>query len=183
MPSLDLVCLLRSGADGHCASLYSNPVQVVCIPGCDRVYLSAEGKGGITLSIDVRRQGSTASWQLYCISDAAVENSVKLYGSTFKDRQLQVKHKRINEPDYHFSSGEDGGGGGYGGRGRGGGRGGYSGGGRGGRDSGYGPPFRGSGGRVMGEAAVTVGEAVAADEEADITPITNEQGELMNQHM
>mmetsp|Transcript_12638 Transcript_12638/g.22882 ORF Transcript_12638/g.22882 Transcript_12638/m.22882 type:complete len:117 (+) Transcript_12638:677-1027(+) len=28
---------------------------------------------------------------------------------------------------------------------------------------------------VVGEAAVTVGEAVAADEEADITPITNQR--------
>jgi 6-phosphogluconolactonase len=51
MPSLDL-CLLGSGADGHCASLYPHSAQVVCSPGCDRVYLPAEGKGGITLSID-----------------------------------------------------------------------------------------------------------------------------------
>jgi hypothetical protein len=65
MPSLDL-CLLGSGADGHCASLYPHSAQVVCSPGCDRVYLPAEGKGGITLSIDTRRQGSTA-WELYCI--------------------------------------------------------------------------------------------------------------------
>lgn len=51
MPSLDL-CLLGSGADGHCASLYPRSSQVVCSPGCDRVYLPGEGKGGITLSID-----------------------------------------------------------------------------------------------------------------------------------
>eukprot|EP00978_Attheya_sp_CCMP212_P034362 scaffold143696_cov45-Attheya_sp.AAC.1 len=84
------------------------------------------------------------SGNLYA-SEVAVENAVKLDGSTFKDQQLQVKHKRVNEPGYHFSSGEDGGGGGYGGRGRGGGRGGYHGGGRGGRGGSHGPPFRGGG--------------------------------------
>jgi 6-phosphogluconolactonase len=51
LPSLDL-CLLGSGADGHCASLYPNSAQVVCSPGCSSAYLPAEGKGGITLSID-----------------------------------------------------------------------------------------------------------------------------------
>ena len=51
LPALDLV-LLGSGADGHCASLYPESSQVVCSPGCDRAYLEAEGKGGITLSID-----------------------------------------------------------------------------------------------------------------------------------
>eukprot|EP00978_Attheya_sp_CCMP212_P012688 scaffold31748_cov57-Attheya_sp.AAC.1 len=81
----------------------------------------------------------------YLPSEVAVENAVKLDGSTFKDRQLQVKHKHVNEPGYHFSSGEDGGGGGYGGRGRGGGRGGYRGGGRGGRGGSRGPPFCGGG--------------------------------------
>ena len=52
LPSLDL-CLLGSGADGHCASLYPESAQVVCSPGCKRAYLPAEGKGGITLSIDM----------------------------------------------------------------------------------------------------------------------------------
>lgn len=51
LPSLDL-CLLGSGADGHCASLYPDSSQVACSPGCTRAYLPAEGKGGITLSID-----------------------------------------------------------------------------------------------------------------------------------
>lgn len=51
LPALDLV-LLGSGADGHCASLYPESSQVVCSPGCERAYLSAEGKGGITLSVD-----------------------------------------------------------------------------------------------------------------------------------
>lgn len=51
LPALDLV-LLGSGADGHCASLYPESAQVVCSPGSGRVYLPAEGKGGITLSID-----------------------------------------------------------------------------------------------------------------------------------
>jgi len=51
LPVLDLV-LLGSGADGHCASLYPGSAQVVCSPGSDRAYLAAEGKGGITLSID-----------------------------------------------------------------------------------------------------------------------------------
>eukprot|EP00978_Attheya_sp_CCMP212_P027983 scaffold95290_cov32-Attheya_sp.AAC.1 len=35
---------------------------------------------------------------------------------------------------------------------------------------------------VVVDEVVTVGEAVAEDEEADITLITNEQGKLMNQH-
>eukprot|EP00978_Attheya_sp_CCMP212_P019596 scaffold55173_cov64-Attheya_sp.AAC.1 len=105
-------------------------------------------------------------------------------GPTFKDRQLQVKHKRVNEPGYHFSSGEDGGGGGYGERRREGGpRGGYRGGGQGGRGGGRGSPFRGSGGRGGGQGGGYHGEAVVADEEADITPITNEQGELTNQRI
>eukprot|EP00978_Attheya_sp_CCMP212_P032095 scaffold123704_cov47-Attheya_sp.AAC.2 len=78
--------------------------------------------------------------------EVGVENAVKLDRSTFKDRQLQLKHKRVNnEPGYHFSSGEDGGGGGYDGCGRGGGRGGYRGGGRGGRGGSRGPPFCGGG--------------------------------------
>ena len=51
LPALDLV-LLGSGADGHCASLYPKSAQVECSPGCDRTYLEAEGKGGVTLSID-----------------------------------------------------------------------------------------------------------------------------------
>jgi len=51
LPRLDLV-LLGSGADGHCASLYPESPQVVCSPGCDRAYLPADGKGGITLSLD-----------------------------------------------------------------------------------------------------------------------------------
>ena len=51
LPVLDLV-LLGSGADGHCASLYPDSSQVVCSPGSERAYLPAEGKGGITLSID-----------------------------------------------------------------------------------------------------------------------------------
>mmetsp|Transcript_5486 Transcript_5486/g.12521 ORF Transcript_5486/g.12521 Transcript_5486/m.12521 type:complete len:272 (-) Transcript_5486:441-1256(-) len=52
LPSLDL-CLLGSGADGHCASLYPDSTQVVCSPGCSSAYLPAEGKGGITASIDM----------------------------------------------------------------------------------------------------------------------------------
>lgn len=52
LPSLDL-CLLGSGADGHCASLYPDSSQVVCSPGCSSAYLPAEGKGGITVSIDM----------------------------------------------------------------------------------------------------------------------------------
>ena len=51
LPVLDLV-LLGSGADGHCASLYPESSQVVCSPGSDQAYLPAEGKGGITLSLD-----------------------------------------------------------------------------------------------------------------------------------
>jgi 6-phosphogluconolactonase len=51
LPSLDL-CLLGSGADGHCASLYPKSAQVLCSPGGSRAYLPAEGKGGITITID-----------------------------------------------------------------------------------------------------------------------------------
>lgn len=51
LPSLDL-CLLGSGADGHCASLYPKSAQVVGSPGGHRAYVSAEGKGGITITID-----------------------------------------------------------------------------------------------------------------------------------
>lgn len=51
MPSLDL-CLLGSGADGHCASLYPKSSQVTCSPGNKRAYLAAEGKGGVTITID-----------------------------------------------------------------------------------------------------------------------------------
>ena len=51
LPALDLV-LLGSGADGHCASLYPSSAQVVCSPGCRQMYLPAEGKGGVTLSLD-----------------------------------------------------------------------------------------------------------------------------------
>jgi 6-phosphogluconolactonase len=51
LPALDLV-LLGSGADGHCASLYPKSSQVLCSPGSERMYLPAEGKGGITLSVD-----------------------------------------------------------------------------------------------------------------------------------
>ena len=52
LPSFDL-CLLGSGADGHCASLYPDSAQVVCSPGCSFAYLPAEGKGGITVTIDM----------------------------------------------------------------------------------------------------------------------------------
>lgn len=52
LPALDLV-LLGSGADGHCASLYPESVQVECSPGSGRVCVPAEGKGGITLTIDM----------------------------------------------------------------------------------------------------------------------------------
>ena len=51
LPVLDLV-LLGSGADGHCASLYPDSAQVMCSPGGTKAYLPAEGKGGITLTID-----------------------------------------------------------------------------------------------------------------------------------
>eukprot|EP00804_Cyclotella_cryptica_P020649 CCRYP_003458-RA/>CCRYP_003458-RA protein AED:0.17 eAED:0.17 QI:129/1/1/1/1/1/4/245/214 len=70
-------------------------------------------------------------------NEAAVENALKLDGSTFKDRQLKVTSKRVNDPNYYVQQG-----GGYQGRGRGGFRGGFQGRGRGG--------FRGGGGAYRG---------------------------------
>eukprot|EP01082_Thalassiosira_pseudonana_P013598 g12315.t1 g12315 contig6:1681423-1682708(-) len=58
-------------------------------------------------------------------NDAAVENALRLDGSTFKERQLKVTPKRVNDPNFYAQQG----GGGFGGRG---GRGGFRGG-RGGR--------------------------------------------------
>lgn len=55
-------------------------------------------------------------------TETAVENALKLDGSTFKDRQLKVTPKRVNDPN-HYSQLS----GGYQGRGRGGHRGGYRG--------------------------------------------------------
>ena len=51
LPSLDLA-LLGSGPDGHVASLYPNSSQVLCSPGCDTPYVPAQGKGGITITLD-----------------------------------------------------------------------------------------------------------------------------------
>ena len=70
-------------------------------------------------------------------NEAAVENALKLDGSTFKDRQLKVTSKRVNDPNYYVQQS-----GGYQGRGRGGFRGGFQGRGRGG--------FRGGGGGYRG---------------------------------
>ena len=73
-------------------------------------------------------------------TEEAMKNAVKLNGSTFKDRELKVMMKRVNEPGYHYRGGgggrfPGGGRGGRGGRfpgGRGRGRGRFHGGGRGG---------------------------------------------------
>ena len=51
-------------------------------------------------------------------TEESMHNAVKLNGSTFKDRELKVVRKRVNEPA--FQRGGGGGGGGRGGRGRGG---------------------------------------------------------------
>jgi len=63
---------------------------------------------------------------------------VKLDGSTFKDRQLKVTPKRVNDPNFYSSQQQTGFAGGYQGRGRGGGRGGG---------------FRGRGGGGFGKGA------------------------------
>mmetsp|Transcript_18199 Transcript_18199/g.26945 ORF Transcript_18199/g.26945 Transcript_18199/m.26945 type:complete len:140 (+) Transcript_18199:385-804(+) len=82
-------------------------------------------------------------------SEEAVENAIKLDGSTFKERQLKVTHKRVNDPNFYYQQAE----GGRGGRGRGGfrgGRGGFRGRGRGGfrgGGRGYRGGYRGGGGR------------------------------------
>ncbi|KAL7496748.1 hypothetical protein ACHAWT_004883 [Skeletonema menzelii] len=78
-------------------------------------------------------------------TDAAVENALKLDGSTFKERQLKVTPKRVNDPNFYAQQG-----GGYQGRGRGRGRGrggGFQGRGRGrgGYGRGGGRGFRGRG--------------------------------------
>ena len=75
-------------------------------------------------------------------NESAVENAIKLDGSTFKERQLKVTPKRVNDPYYYGGRGRGRGGGrGFRGRGRGFGRGGYGRGGRGyrGRGRGYAP--------------------------------------------
>lgn len=60
---------------------------------------------------------------LNCLkTETAVENALRLDGSIFKDRQLKVTPKRINDPNYYSQIN-----GGYQGRARGGGRGGYRG--------------------------------------------------------
>ena len=81
-------------------------------------------------------------------SEQAVENAIKLDGSTFKDRQLKVTFKRVNDPYFYQqeSGGRGRGGRGFRGRGRGrggfrGGRGGYRGGYRGGGRGGYHPYY------------------------------------------
>jgi len=90
-------------------------------------------------------------------TEDAVENAVKLDGSTFKDRVIKVTHKRVNDPNFYYAQDPGGGrgrgrggfrggrGGGASGRvgggfrgGRGARRGGFRGGGRGGRGGGYG---------------------------------------------
>ncbi|KAI2488986.1 hypothetical protein MHU86_25615 [Fragilaria crotonensis] len=90
-------------------------------------------------------------------SEDAVENAIKLDGSTFRERTLKVTHKRVNDPNYfyHQDGGGRGGGRGFRGRGgfRGGGRGGgFRGGGRGGGRGRGGGGFRGGygGGRGGG---------------------------------
>eukprot|EP00542_Grammatophora_oceanica_P020501 CAMPEP_0194040446 /NCGR_PEP_ID=MMETSP0009_2-20130614/12442_1 /TAXON_ID=210454 /ORGANISM="Grammatophora oceanica, Strain CCMP 410" /LENGTH=203 /DNA_ID=CAMNT_0038683587 /DNA_START=8 /DNA_END=619 /DNA_ORIENTATION=+ len=77
-------------------------------------------------------------------TEEAVENAVKLNGSKFKERELKVSPKRVNDPNFYFEQGGGGRGRGRGrgpGRGRGfrggGRRGGYRGGGRGGYRGGY----------------------------------------------
>jgi len=57
LPALDLV-LLGSGADGHTASLYPESEQVLRC-GDGRLVVPAEGKGGVTLSLDAIRSART----------------------------------------------------------------------------------------------------------------------------
>lgn len=75
-------------------------------------------------------------------TEDAVENAVKLDGSTFKDRVIKVTHKRVNDPNFYYT--QDTGGG----RGRG--RGGFRGGRGGGAPGRVGGGFRGGRGARRG---------------------------------
>ena len=55
---------------------------------------------------------------IYKQTEEAVENAVKLNGSTFKGRTLKVTHKRVNDHTFYHQQGVRGGGRGGGGRGR-----------------------------------------------------------------
>ena len=144
--------------DGH--SIYVGQVDYATTP--EELVVHFESCGTIervTIVCDKFTGKPKGFAYLEFADDAAVNNAVKLDGSTFKDRQLKVTPKRINDPNFYASqqqssSGYQGrGGGGRGGRGGGrgdyhasGGRGGFRGG-RGGRGRGGRSDYHGGGGR------------------------------------
>ena len=129
----------RIKRDGH--SIYVGQVDYTATP--EELVVHFESCGTIervTIVCDKFTGRPKGFAYLEFADDASVNNAIKLDGSTFKDRQLKVTPKRINDPNFYASQQQSSGG--YQGRGGGGGRGGRGGGGGGGRGD-----YHASGGR------------------------------------
>jgi len=61
------------------------------------------------LTITPKKTNKTKKMQ----TEEAVENAMKLDGSTFKERQLKVTHKRVNDPNFYAKQGGTAGGRGF----------------------------------------------------------------------
>lgn len=94
LPSFDL-CLLGSGADGHCASLYPDSTQVVCT--CSLPYLPAEGKGGITVSIDMINSARTVLISAAKASQADMCRKCLGWSNAARNHKLPVGMIRTSE--------------------------------------------------------------------------------------